>query len=153
MFYQLMTISPTWTKCCSKTTNLLTELLDRPPPLDEMLKEAMLPLQVPWGEESQVNHHVVGHILVVERAQQLLQARLFLAQFDQVHKLQDGKNSVLIPVKTISVKNNWLHETHSVMEVLNSKLSEAFINQVKFTFRRNCFEPENRNHMFNNPPE
>lgn len=28
------------------------------------------------------------------------------------------------------------------MKVFNGKLSEALLNQVQFTFRRNCFEPE-----------
>lgn len=45
-----------------------------------------------------------------------------------------------------------MHETHSIMKVFNGKLSEALVNQVQFTFRCNCFEPEERKkHIFNNP--
>lgn len=28
------------------------------------------------------------------------------------------------------------------MKVFNGKLSEALVNQIQFTFRCNCFEPE-----------
>lgn len=41
-----------------------------------------------------------------------------------------------------------LQETHSVVEVLNGKLSEAFINQVQFTFSCNCFEPEKTKNLY-----
>lgn len=70
-----------------------------------MLKEAVLPLQVAWGEESQVDDHVVGHILVVEGAQQLLQAGLFLTELDQVHELQDT-SPVLLTGPQSSVSKN-----------------------------------------------
>lgn len=94
------TTSSFW-KCSSvwkwkEKTHLLTELLDRASPLYEVLKEAMLSLQVAWGEQPQVHDHVVWHILVVEGAQHLLQARLFLTQFDQVHEL--GGKSLLTPL-------------------------------------------------------
>lgn len=75
-------------------THLLTELLDRASSLYEVLKEAVLSLQVAWGEQPQVHDHVVRHVLVVEGAQQLLQARLFLAQFDQVHELPKRKDVI-----------------------------------------------------------
>lgn len=57
-----------------------------------MLKEAVLSLQVAWGEEAQVNNNVVGHVLVIERVQQLLEARLFLTKFNQVHELDEEEN-------------------------------------------------------------
>lgn len=68
--------------------HLLTELLDRASSLYEVLKEAILPLQVARGEEPQVHNHIVRHVLVVEGVQQLLQARLLLAKFNQVHELE-----------------------------------------------------------------
>lgn len=38
------------------------------------------------------------------------------------------------------------------MKVFNGKLSEALVNQVQFTFRCDCFEPEGtEKHIFNNP--
>lgn len=70
-----------------KKKHLLTELLDRAPPLYEVLKEVMLSLQVTWSEQPQVHHHVVRHVLIVEGAQHLFQTWLFLTQFDQVHEL------------------------------------------------------------------
>lgn len=47
----------------------------------------------------------------------------------------------------------FVQETHSVVKVFNGKLSEALVNQVEFTFRCNCFEPEEtkKKHAFNNP--
>lgn len=36
----------------------------------------------------------------------------------------------------------FFQETHSVVEVFNGEFSEAFINQVQFTFSCNCFEPQ-----------
>lgn len=91
--------------CSSETTYLLTELFDGAAPLDEVLKEAVLPLQVAWGEESQVNDHVVGHILVIEGAQQLLQAGLFLTELNQVHKLQNT-GPLLLTAQQNSVSEN-----------------------------------------------
>lgn len=39
-------------------------------------------------------------------------------------------------------------KTHSVVEIFNSELSEAFINQVQFTFSCNCFEPEKTKNLY-----
>lgn len=39
-------------------------------------------------------------------------------------------------------------DTYSIMKVFNGKLSEALVNQIQFTFRGNCFEPEETINMY-----
>lgn len=90
--------------------HLLTELLDWASSLYEVLKEAVLSLQVAWGEQSQVHDHIVGHVLIVEGAQHLLQGWLFLTQFDQVHELA-GKDIIYI-VSLICSFVAWQLKTH-----------------------------------------
>lgn len=44
----------------------------------------------------------------------------------------------------LSVSNKQMDavETHSIMKVFDGELGETRFNQVQFTFRCNCFEPE-----------
>lgn len=68
--------------------HLLAELLDGPPPLDEVLEEFALALQVARGEQPQVDHQVVRGALVVEGGQQVGHGGLLLHLLDQVHELR-----------------------------------------------------------------